>query len=153
MFPITAPHHPPVHPREQCYLGFCCLGDAAGGGGVRSDFPLWVLHPDAGFSKAILHISLSTGTHPGAAGRASVLHTSHVAKRRKGWYQVGASWEEGRQGSLKPLQGSRVPGRRKPITPSEQFPLCKEVMTYFIALRFPLASWGWPSPVGKGRTH
>ena len=51
--------------------------DAAGGGGVRNDFLLWVLHPDTGLARAILYTSQSTGTRPGAASRASVLQTSH----------------------------------------------------------------------------
>lgn len=35
------------------------------------------------------------------------------------------------------------------MTFSEQFPPYKEVMTYFIAPRFPSASWGQPGPTGK----
>lgn len=51
------------------------------------------------------------------------------------------------------LQGARELGRRSPLALSEQFPLYKEVMTYFLAWRFPLASRGQPSPAGEGGTH
>ena len=48
------------------------------------------------------------------------------------------------------LQSAR---QEEATTPSVPFPLCKEVMTDFMAPRFPLASWGWPSSAGEGRTR
>ena len=116
--------------------------------GVNSPF---VLHPDTSLASAMLWINQSTGPQ----WEADITHVPEqlpAAKRRglvSNWENGGRGWK----GLYSPLQGSREPEGSSSISLLEQFPLYEEVMTYFIALRFPLASWGQPSPAGEGEIH
>lgn len=68
-----------------------------------------------------------------------------------GWCQTGRMEEEGRKGSGSHLSGSRETEGRSPISLSEQFPLCREAMTW---LHCPKVSFHLPpggSQVLQGR--
>lgn len=65
----------------------------------------------------------------------------------RNWYQVGRRWEEGRKGL--PSTKLREAGGKSPMAPSGQTAPYEEVVTFFIAPRFPSASWRQPGPAGE----